>query len=97
MLLVAHCLQLLNPFNENMGDGNFDGDSSEIAKESLVLGKELAEDERNNIVLSSIKVVDRGQVWFINRYNLAAQAAEQVAGLPGQSQGQAMLPIMPAQ
>jgi hypothetical protein len=42
-------------------------------------------------------VVDRGQVWFINCYNLAAQAAEQVAGLSGQGQGQAMLPIMPAQ
>ncbi len=71
MLLVAHCLQLrkrlLNPFNENLGGGNFDGDSSEIAKEIPILRKELAEDKRNNIVLSGIEVVDRGQVSVVHQ------------------------------
>jgi hypothetical protein len=85
--------RLQGPFMDNAG-GNFAGDSKDIAKEILILRKELGEDEQNNVVLSGIKVVDRGQVWFINRYKIAAQGA----GLPAQGQGQAnMLALMPAQ
>ncbi len=78
------------------GGGSFEGDSKEIAKEILILRKELAKDEQNNIVLSGIKVVDREQVWFINRYKLAAQGAAQGAGLPAQSPAN-MLALVPAQ
>jgi hypothetical protein len=46
-------------------------------------------------MLSGIKVADRGQVWFINHYKLAAQGVEQ-----GVEQGAGlqanMLALMPA-
>ncbi len=94
--MAAHCLQLrkrlLNPFKEHVaGSANFEGDSKENAKEILILRKELAEDVQNSIMLSGIKVVDRGQVWFINHYKLAAQGVEQGAGLQAN-----MLALMPA-
>jgi hypothetical protein len=55
--------RLWNPFPGDVaGSGNFESASKDIAKEILILRKELAEDEQNNIVLSGVKVVDRGQV-----------------------------------
>jgi hypothetical protein len=53
--MAAHCLQLrkrpLNPFKEHVaGSANFEADSKEIAKEILILRKELAEDVQNSAV-----------------------------------------------
>jgi hypothetical protein len=58
-VLAAHCLQLYK--RHVAGSGNFESATKDIAKEILILRKELAEDEQHNIVLSGIKVVDRGQ------------------------------------
>lgn len=77
------------------GSASFEGDSKEIAKEILILRKELAEDEQNKLVMSGVKVVDRGHPGVVHQ-PLQARCAGRGAGRPGPGPGQRAGPDAPA-